>query len=87
MKNLGRIVLFILFLISPPFLNAMPAGLEEIKTIGDERDDYTFLALTGAVLSKNKDIYVLDGRGFFIAQYDFLIRACNFSVSPKKGTY
>lgn len=45
--------------------------LNRVKVIGDDRDDYTFFVLVGAVLSENKDIFVLDGQGLFISKFDW----------------
>jgi len=46
-------------------------NLKFVKALGDERENYTFYALTGAALSPGKDIYILDGKGFFLAQYSW----------------
>ncbi len=66
----STILLVILFLCLG-LLQAKPVKLELVKTIGDERDDYTFFIITGAVVSPQKEIYVLDGQGFFVAKYDW----------------
>lgn len=47
------------------------AKLIPIKTIGDERDNYTFFLINGAAISEQKDIYVLDAKGVFLARYDW----------------
>lgn len=64
--------IFILLLILNIGLTGVhAASLKLVKTIGDDRDDYTFFILTGAAMSGKKDIYVLDGKGFFVAVYDW----------------
>ena len=48
------------------------ASLKIVKTIGNETDDnYLFYRISGAVLSDNHNIYVLDSKGHFIAKYDW----------------
>jgi len=68
MKVFAIVFLVVILFIS---LNLTAAELKLIKTIGDERDDYTFFIPFGAALSKDKEIYVLDGQGFFIARYNW----------------
>ncbi|MCP4221660.1 MAG: hypothetical protein GY765_43950, partial [bacterium] len=63
--------LLLVLLFSLGLLYANPAKLELMKTIGDERDDYTFFSITGAVVSPEKEIYVLDITGGFVAKYDW----------------
>ena len=47
------------------------ASLKLVKEIGSDDDDYLFIRLHGAVLSKNKDIYLLDCMGNSLARYDW----------------
>jgi hypothetical protein len=50
-------------------LSAAEFKLEFVKSIGDERDSHAFFKLSGAALSRNKDIYVSDLSGHFVAKY------------------
>jgi len=68
MKVFATVFFVVILFVS---LNLSAAELKLIKTIGDERDDYTFFILTGAVMSKDKEIYVLDGQGVYIARYNW----------------
>lgn len=43
--------------------------LKIVRTIGDERNDYTFFSISSAVVSEDKNIYVADWKGHFIAKY------------------
>lgn len=55
------------------FCGAILAGgmeLNVIRTIGDERDSYTFFTITGAAVTQEQDILILDGRGFFVSRFD-----------------
>jgi len=45
--------------------------IELVKTIGDERPDYTFFKVTGGAIGPQKQIYVADSGGYFIAEYDW----------------
>ena len=47
--------------------NAKEFDLKLERTIGDERKDYTFFDISSAVVSEDKDIYVSDRKGHFIA--------------------
>lgn len=42
-----------------------------IKTIGDDRGDFMFQRISGAVLTEQKDIIVSDMKGNFIAKYNW----------------
>ncbi|MCK5057611.1 MAG: hypothetical protein KAT34_13195 [Candidatus Aminicenantes bacterium] len=45
-------------------------NLKLVKTIGDERENYTFFNIYSAVESDTGDFFIADGRGHFIAKYD-----------------
>jgi len=64
-----RIVVLIICLTA--ILSAKEFKIEFVKAIGDERDTHTFFRLSGAALSANKDIYVVDLSGHFIAKYNW----------------
>lgn len=61
---------FLFFLLLVPLFSKEP-NLKLIKEIGSEEDDYTFFRISGAVLSKNRDIYVVDFKGDCISRYDW----------------
>lgn len=46
-------------------------GLELVKRIGDDRDDYIFFRISGAALGPQKNIYISDAGGYFISAYDW----------------
>lgn len=79
-----RIGVLILFLASG--LSAETYKLELVKSIGDEREDYTFFQVSSIVMSENKDIYVADKKGHFIAKYKwdgtFVKRVGNAGAGP-----
>lgn len=70
MMNKAVLSCFFCFLWIFPIL-ASESALKLVKTIGDERDDYTILGLADAVLTEKNDIYILNARGNFVAQYDW----------------
>ncbi len=75
-------ILIICKLLVVLFAPALGAELELIKSIGNDDDDnYLFGKLTGAILSKDKRIYVLDTKQHFIAMYDW-----NGTFVKKKGS-
>ncbi|MCP4221294.1 MAG: hypothetical protein GY765_42100 [bacterium] len=45
--------------------------LQLVKTIGDEREDYTIFGLADATLTGNKDIYLLNAKANYVAHYDW----------------
>ena len=48
---------------------AKELDLKLVRTIGDEREDYTFFSISSVVASEDKDIYVIDSQGNFLAKY------------------
>lgn len=63
-----KYVLFLLIiLLSHKYL--ISAQLNQVNSIGDDRENYTFFIPVGAVLSDNKDIFVLDGQGLFVSKF------------------
>lgn len=46
-------------------------NLKRIKSIGDEREDYTFFSISSAILTDTKDVVIADTKGHFIAKYDW----------------
>jgi len=68
MKKYGLLVVISLMLIG---LNLMSSQLKPVKTIGDESADYTFYIITDAVLSKDKEIFILDSQAFSVAKYSW----------------
>jgi 6-bladed beta-propeller len=70
MRNLYNFLLGLILLFS--FLTGLEsASLKLVKTIGSDDDNYSFRRILGAVISKNKDIYVVDARNNFLARYDW----------------
>jgi len=61
---------FLLFCFGPG-LFSFGSGLKLVKTIGDDRDDYIFFVISGAAINNQKEIYVSDHKGHFIAKYDW----------------
>ena len=61
-------------------------SLELVKRIGDDRSEYTFFRVSGAVLGPEKRIYISDAGGYFITAYDwegrFLKRFGSFGQGP-----
>lgn len=53
------------------FLFPAPKSLTLIKTIGSEKENYTFSRLSSAVLSPRKDVFIADGKEHFIAKYSW----------------
>jgi 6-bladed beta-propeller len=68
---LKRVIYLTILILSVSLFRLNASELEFIKTIGDERDDYTFFIITGADFAKNKDIFVLDGQGLFISKFNW----------------
>jgi len=65
-------ILFFLLIILLTSLGVDGAALKLVKTIGsDDADNYLFMRISGAVLSDNKDVYIIDGKGHFLARYDW----------------
>lgn len=69
MKYIYIAALFLFLSIQPILSSNGPFKL--IKSIGDERDDYTIHGTADAVITETRDIYVLNAKGNFIAQYDW----------------
>ncbi len=42
-----------------------------VKTIGDDRDNYTIFGLADALLAENNDIYILNARANYVAHYNW----------------
>lgn len=61
-------ILFFLLLV--PLFSKEPK-LKLIKEIGSEEDNYIFFRISGAVLSRNRDIYVVDFKGHCISRYNW----------------
>lgn len=48
------------------------ASFDLIRTIGDDNnDEYTFFKITGAILSDQKDIFVIDEKGLCVSKYNW----------------
>lgn len=48
------------------------SSLKLIKSIGsDDHDDYIFMRVADGILAPNKDIYIVDTKGHFLARYDW----------------
>jgi hypothetical protein len=73
LKNIAYLAIICLFLPSvlpvPGFAIDKPLSL--VKTIGDDRDDYVIFGLADALITDKKDIFILNGKTNFIAQYDW----------------
>lgn len=66
-----KMLFFLLFVfLVLPVLSKKP-NLKLIKEIGSEEDNYTFFRISGAVMSKNRDIYVVDFKGDCISRYNW----------------
>ena len=66
--KIKKLICVILFL-SCVFCFSEGFDLKIERTIGDEREDYTFFSISSAAVSKEKNIYAADRKGHFIAQY------------------
>jgi 6-bladed beta-propeller len=74
MRTLKQIIIYYIVIIiffSFHYTLSSEGPLKLIKSIGDERDDYTFLGMTDAIITGNKNIFVLNTRGNFISQFDW----------------
>jgi len=58
-----------LFLCTSVFLNSAQISL--VKTIGDQRENYTFFDISSAAISQEKDIFVFDSKGVFLAKFNW----------------
>ncbi len=67
-----RIILVILIHALLNILHAVEAEKWQlVKTIGDDRDDYTVFGLADAEIIDNKDIYILNAKANYVAHYDW----------------
>jgi hypothetical protein len=62
-------IVFVLFIASVIPVDA--ASLKFVKSFDTGTDDFLFMAIKGAAISKNRDIYVVDYRGCYIARFDW----------------
>ncbi len=46
-------------------------GLELVKTIGDDRDDYLIFGLSDAVVTPGEEIFAVSAKGNFVTQFDW----------------
>lgn len=69
MKLLKILIFF--FATTSLFLYSRPEYFKLIKTIGDERENYTFFLINSAILSEKKDIFVADVKGHYVAKYNW----------------
>jgi len=53
------------------FSSASQFNISIVKTIGDERRDYTFFEVGSTIISADKSIYVSDLKGYSIAKYSW----------------
>ena len=53
------------------FVGLSAASLKFVKSFGSGSDDFLFRTIMGAAFGPNKDIYVTDVRGHFLARYDW----------------
>lgn len=67
MKKTSFLLLF-LTIIAP--LCAGNYGFKLIRTIGDDRDDYTFFKIHASAVAPDGSVYVGDGGAYFVARYD-----------------
>jgi hypothetical protein len=67
MKKYFVCIIIFYFLVSP----LKSADLKLIKTIGNDEENYIFARISGAILSKNLDIYVVDLKLNCIAKYNW----------------
>lgn len=69
MKLLNILALILLFAAG---LAAHEYKIDFVKSIGDEREDYTFFKINSIIMTDNtKDIYVADLAGHFISKYNW----------------
>ncbi len=73
MRKLVITILFSCFLLL--YINLFSENnqfnIKYIKSIGDNRNDYTFFKITAGLITPEKDIYIGDGGGHFIAKYSW----------------
>ena len=67
------ILLIILIALCLPSIGLpFETNLKFIRSIGDdESDEYTFFMISGAVLSNEKDIFVIDPKGYCVSKYSW----------------
>jgi hypothetical protein len=68
---MARKALLISLLLHSIYIFSIEVKIDLLKTIGDEKQDNTFFLLSSAVMNNNKEIYICDMNGHFIAKYDF----------------
>lgn len=72
LKKEIKVLLILLFFLTASGTALLPdVTLKQIKTIGDDREDYTIFGLVDGLLTEKKDIYILSAKGNFVAKYDW----------------
>jgi len=87
MRKLFITILFSSYLFFPSnFLSAENKfNIKWIKNIGDNRNEYTFFRITAGVISTEKNIYIGDSGGHFIAKYNWNGEYLNRIGQPGQG--
>jgi len=70
LNNLFKTMIVLVLLIAS-VVHVEAASLKFVKSFGTGTDEFFFRAIKGAVISKNKDIYVVDYKGCYIAWFDW----------------
>jgi hypothetical protein len=63
--------MFIFIWIIYSLFGDIPPTFQFIKTIGDDRLTHTLFKISDAIITPNKDIYIVDSSEMFIAKYDW----------------
>ena len=66
MKNL-----FLILILLNSFVISQSLNFQVINSIGDERDDYFFYEIGGAVCTADKDIFVIDTKGRCVSKFNW----------------
>ncbi len=65
-------IVFLLILLVAVSTFAVEIELKKIRSIGNyDEENYTFFNIKDAKMSENKDIFVMDNKGYFIAKYNW----------------
>ncbi len=70
MKRTIQLIVLLVISLSIPCA-AGTERLQLVKTIGDDRDDYTIFGLADAEITDSKDIYILNSKANYVAHYDW----------------
>ncbi len=71
MKKIKMVVVFVLGILIFGFLECDQFGMKKVRSIGDDRNDFTFFKITAALITPEKEIYIGDSGGHFLSKYNW----------------